>query len=151
MWELDHREGWGPKNWCFELLCWRRLLRVPWTARKPYQSILNIHWKDWCWSSNTLATWCKKPTLRKNPDGGKDWRQEEKGTMDEMVEWHHRLSGHEFEQAPGDGEVQEAWHAAVHGVTKSQTQLSNWITWHFLLTNISHKGKYFCLLSTLVG
>ena len=45
--------------------------------------------------------------------------------MDEMVEWHHRLSGREFEQAPGDGEVQEAWHAAVHGVTKSQTQLSN--------------------------
>ena len=44
---------------------WRRLLRVPWTARKPNQSILNIHWKDWCWSSNTLATWCKKPTQKK--------------------------------------------------------------------------------------
>ena len=44
---------------------------------------------------------------------------------DEMVEWHHRLNGHGFEQAPGGGEGREAWHAAVHGVAKSQTQLSN--------------------------
>ena len=53
----------------FELWCWRRLLRVPWTARRSNQSILkkstlNIHWKDWClsWNSNTLPTWCKEPT-----------------------------------------------------------------------------------------
>ena len=46
-------------------------------------------------------------------------------TEDEMVGWHHRLYGHELEQALGDGEGREAWHAAVHGVTKSQTQLSN--------------------------
>ena len=49
-----------------------------------------------------------------------DWRQEEKGmTEDEMVGWHHWLNGHEFEQAPGDGEGQEAWPAAVH--TESET------------------------------
>ena len=53
----------------FELWCWRRLLKVPWTARRfnhPSwrKSVLNIHWKDWCWSwnSNTLATWCKELT-----------------------------------------------------------------------------------------
>ena len=53
----------------FELWCWRRLLRVPWTARSSNQSILkeispDIHWKDWCWSwnSNTWASWCKEPT-----------------------------------------------------------------------------------------
>ena len=60
----------------FELWCWRRLLRVPWTARQSNQSILkevnlNIHWKNWCWSwswsSNTLATWCKDPTHWKRP------------------------------------------------------------------------------------
>jgi len=53
LWELDHREGWK-LNWCFQLCCWRRLLRVPWTAKK---STPNIHWKDWCWSwsSDTLA------------------------------------------------------------------------------------------------
>ena len=59
----------------FELWCWRRLLRVPWTARRSNQSILrkstlNIHWKDWCWSwnSNILATWCKQPTHWKRSD-----------------------------------------------------------------------------------
>ena len=58
----------------FELWCWRRLSRVFWTARRSNQSIvkesvLNIHWKDWCWSwsSNTLATWCQVPTLWKRP------------------------------------------------------------------------------------
>ena len=57
----------------FELWCWRRLLRVPWTAGRSNQSILkrkstlNIHWKDWCWkkSSNTLATWCRVDSLKK--------------------------------------------------------------------------------------
>ena len=44
-------------------------------------------------------------------------------TEDDMVDWHHQFNGHEFEQAPGDGEVREAWRAAVHGVTKSWTQL----------------------------
>ena len=58
----------------FELWCWRRLLRVPWTARRSNQSILkeislNIHWKDWGWSwnSNTLVTWCEEPTHLKRP------------------------------------------------------------------------------------
>ena len=56
----------------FELWCWRRLLRVPWTARRSNQSILkkstlNFHWKDWCWSSNTLGTWCEKLTHQKRP------------------------------------------------------------------------------------
>ena len=78
----------------FELWCWRRLLRVPWTARRSNQSILkdsalNIHWKDWCWSwnSNTLASWL----IGKDPDAGKDWRQEKGTTEDEMAGWHHWL------------------------------------------------------------
>ena len=63
----------------------------------------------------------------KDSDAGKDWRQKEKGmTEDEMVGWHHWLDGHEFEQAAGAGDGQEAWHAAVHGITKSRMQLSNW-------------------------
>ena len=66
-----------------------------------WESTLNIHWKDWCWSwnSNTLASWCEELTLEKNPDAGKDWRQEEKGaTEDEMFGWHHWFNGHDFEQ-----------------------------------------------------
>ena len=75
IWELDHKEDWAPKNWCFwivVLLCCRRLLRVPWTARRSIQSILrkstlNTHWKDWSWSwsSNTLTTWCEEWSLEK--------------------------------------------------------------------------------------
>ena len=62
-----------------------------------------------------------------DPDAGKDWRQEQKGTTeDEMVGWHHRLDGHEFAQAPGVVMDREAWRAAVHGVAKSRTQLSDW-------------------------
>ena len=66
-WTIKKAELWRTDT--FELWCWRRLLRVPWTARRSNQSILkkwvlNIHWKDWCWSwnSNTLATWCEELT-----------------------------------------------------------------------------------------
>ena len=77
----------------FELGCWWRLLRVPWTARRSYQwilkkSVLNIHWKDWSWSwnSKTLANWWKNWLICKDPEAGKDWRQEGKGTT-EAWEW----------------------------------------------------------------
>ena len=64
--------------------------------------------------------------IGKDPDAGRDWGQEEKGTTeDEMVGWDHRLDGHEFEQALRAGYGREAWHEALHGVAKSQTQLSN--------------------------
>ena len=82
-----------PRVDAFKLYCWRRLLKVSWTARRSNQSILrrsvlNIHWKDWCWSwnSNTLSSDAKNWLIGKDPDAGKDWRQEEKGTTeDEMV------------------------------------------------------------------
>ena len=66
----------------------------------------------------------------KDPDAGKDWRLEEKGTIeDEMAGWHHRLNGHEFEWTPGTGEFLDACHAAVHGVTMSWTRETklNWL------------------------
>ena len=59
----------------FKLWCWRSLLRVLWTARRSNQSITpNIHWEDWCWSSNTLATWCKEQTHWKRPWCWERWR-----------------------------------------------------------------------------
>ena len=71
IWELDHKEGWAPKNWCFPIVV---LERVPWTARRSNQSswkklTLNIHWEDWCWgwSSNTLATCWEELTHWKSP------------------------------------------------------------------------------------
>ena len=98
------------------------------SSQSERKSTLNIHWKYlcWSWSSNTLATGCKEPTIGKDPDAGKDWGQEENGMAeDEMVEWHHRLNGHEFEQTQGDSERQGN---LVHGVAKSQIQLSDWTT-----------------------
>ena len=71
--------------------------------------------------------------IGEDPDAGEIWGQAEKGlTEDEMVEWHHRLNGHEFEQTPGDSEGQDTsgcmWCAAVHEAAKDQTQLSDWTT-----------------------
>ena len=106
-------EGWTIKKAehqridAFELWCWRRLLRVPWTARRSNQSVLNIHWKDWSWSFNTLATRCKKLTHLKRPWCWERLKAGGKGdTEDEMVGWHHWLYGHEFEHTLGVGDGQ---------------------------------------------
>ena len=96
----------------FELWCWRRLLRDPWTARRSNQSILKEISPEYSLEGLMLKLklqlWppdAKDWFFRKDHDTGKDGRQEEKGmTEDEMVEWHHWLSGHEFEQAPGVGD-----------------------------------------------
>ena len=92
----------------FELWCWRRLLRVPWTARRSNQSILKeLMLKLKLQSFGHLMQ--RADSLGKNPDAGKDWRQEETGmTENEMVGWHCRLNGCELEQAPGDGEGQRS-------------------------------------------
>ena len=79
------------------------------TSQSKGKSVLNIHCKDlcWSWSSNPLATWCENWLTEKDPDAGKDWRQEEKEmTEDEMVGCHHWFYGHKFEQAPGVGDGQ---------------------------------------------
>ena len=128
----------------FELRCWRRLLRVLWTARRSNWSILkemNIHWKDWCWNwnSNTLATWCEELTDLKRPWCWERLTAEEKGTTeDEMVGWHHQLNGQEFEQALESWWRREARCAAVHGVTKSRTWLSNWTEEYLIVFWFSH-------------
>ena len=111
-WTIKKAEHWRID--AFEPWCWRRFLRVPWAARRSNQSVLkesvlNVHWKEWCWSWSPKL-WppdAKDWVIRKDPDAGKDWRPEEKEmTEDEMVEWHHWFDGHEFEQAPGIGDGQ---------------------------------------------
>ena len=90
----------------FELWCWRRLLRVPWTARRSSQSILKEISSEYSFEGLLLKLklQCFGPPDAKNwliwkvPDAGKDWRWKEKGETEyEMIEWHHRLNGHEFE------------------------------------------------------
>ena len=95
----------------FELWCWRRLLRGPWAARRPNQSILREISPGCSLEGQMLKLKLQYfghlRLIGRDPDAGKDWRQEEKGmTEDEMVGWHHRLDGREFEQAPGVGEGQ---------------------------------------------
>ena len=95
----------------FELWCWRRLLRVPWTARRSKQSI-----QSWVFTGGTEVEaetpilWppdVKSWLIGKDPDAGKDWGQWEKGTTeDEMAGWHHRLDGHGFGWTPGVGDEQ---------------------------------------------
>ena len=107
-WTVKKAECWRID--AFELWCWRRLLRAPWTARWSNWAILKEinprylleglmlklkfqYFDHLMWRTNSFG---------KDPDAGKDWSQEEKGmTEDEMVGWHHRLNGHEFEQALG--------------------------------------------------
>ena len=118
----------------FELWCWRRLLRVPWTARRSNQSILKeispgcsleglmLKLKLILWPPHV-----KSRLIGKDPDAGKDWGQEKKGTTeDEMVGWHHWLDGHGLGRLQELVMDREAWRAAIHGVSKSRTWLSDW-------------------------
>ena len=110
MWELDCEESWVPKYWCFWTGCWRRLLKVPWTARRSNQSILGgdqswVHFGRTDAKAETPVLWplhAKSGLIGKDSDAGRDWGQEEKGmTEDEMPGWHHRLDGGESEWTPG--------------------------------------------------
>ena len=72
MWELDHKEGWMPKNWCFWTVVLEKTPESPWTARRSNQSILKeispeYSLKDWGWSSSILAIWCEELTHWKRP------------------------------------------------------------------------------------
>ena len=98
----------------FELWCWRRLLRVPWTARRSNQSISKGD-QSWVFfgrndaKAETPVLWpphAKSWLIGKDSDAGRDWGQEKGTTEDEMAGWHHRLDGHESEWAPGDGDGQ---------------------------------------------
>ena len=103
-WTVKKAERWRID--AFEVWCWRRLLRVPWTTRR---SVLGVHWRDWCWSwnSNTLATWCEELTHWKRL-----WCWEGSGAGGEGDDrgwdgwWHHRLNGCEFECTLGVGDGQ---------------------------------------------
>ena len=103
--------------YALNLWCWRRILRIPWTARRSNQSILKEINPQYSLEGLMLKLKLqyfgrlmrKSQLIWKDPDAGKDWRQEDKGmTEDEMVGWHHRLNGHEFQQTRGDGEGQES-------------------------------------------
>ena len=115
MWELDYKESWVPKNWCFWTVVLEKTLESPlnskesqWVHPQANQSWIFIGRTDA--EAETAILWppdMKNWLLGKDPDAGKDWRWEEKGrTEDEMVGWHHRFKGHEFEWTQGVGDGQ---------------------------------------------
>ena len=143
---LDYKESWVPKNWCFWTVVLEKTLESPLDCKE----IQPVHSKgDQSWifigradvEAATLILWppnAKSWLIWKDPDAGKDWRQEEKGmTEDEMAGWHHQLHGQSNSQSKLWELVmdREAWRTEVHGVTKSQTRLSDW-------TELYHIMKY---------
>ena len=118
----------------FKLWCWRRILRVSWTARRSKQSILKEISPEYSLGGLMLKLKLQyighlmrrtdsfeKPLMLGKIEG----RRKKGTTEDEMVGWHHWLNGHEFAQALGVG-VRESWNVAVHWVAKSWTRLINW-------------------------
>jgi len=133
MWELDYKEIWVLKNWCSWTVVLEKTLESPLDCKE----IQLVHLKgDQSWVIGRTDIEAEAPVLWppdakswliwKDPTG-KDWGYEEKGTTeDKMVGWHRRLNGHGFGWTLGVGDGQGGWHALVHGVAKSRTQLSNW-------------------------
>ena len=114
MWELDHKENWAPKNWCFWTVVLEKTLESPLNSKeikpvhpKGNQSLIFIGRTDAEAEASIIGHLMQRADSLEDPDAGKDWGQEEKGTTeDEMVGWHHQLNGHEFEWAPGVGDEQ---------------------------------------------
>ena len=104
MWKLDYKESWAPKYWCFWTVVSEKILDSPLDCKK-IQPVNPKGNQSWIFIGRTDAEtpilWppdAKNWLIWKDPDAGKDWRWEEKGTTeDEMVWWHHGLDGHEFE------------------------------------------------------
>ena len=139
-----------------ELMLWTVVLEKTLEGPLDCKEIQPIHSKEnWSWvfigrtdaEAETPILWpchVKSWLIGKDSDAGRDWGQEEKGmTEDEMAGWHHRLDRHEFEWTPGVGDGQEAWCAAIHGVSKCQTWLRDW-TEHDL------KGEYIKIIINLL-
>ena len=133
-WTVKKAECWRID--AFELWCWRRLLRVPWTARTSNQSI-----QSWVFfgrtdvEAETPVLWpphAKSWLIGKDSDAGKNWGQEEKGTTeDEMAGWHHQLDGHEFEWTPGDGDGQGGL-ACCNSRGHKESDMTEWLNWNEL-------------------
>ena len=136
---MDYKEGWVAKNWYFQNVVLEKALESPLDIKeiKPVNCKGN---QPWIFIGRTDGeaeapiTWppdAKSRLIGKYPNAGKDWGEDKGVKENETGVWHHWFNGHELGQTPGHSEEQRAWHAAVHGVTKSRKQLSNWATTNY--------------------
>ena len=159
MWELDYKESWAPKNWCFWTMVLEKTLESPLDCKE----IQPVHPKgnqSWIFTGRIDAEaeipilWppdVKSWLIWKDPDAGKEWRQEEKGTTeDEMVGWHHWIDGHGFGWTPGVGDGQGGLACCGSWVAKNWAWLSNWIEQGSTLCNWKKKvpinGAYLTIM-----
>ena len=137
MWELNHKESWAPKNWCFWTVVLEKTLESPLDCKeiKPVNPKENQSWifiRRTDTEVETPILWTPEVKNRltgKDSDPGKGWRQEEKGTTeDEMVGWHHWLYGHEFEQPLGVGDGQGSLVCCSPWGCK-ELDMTEWLNW----------------------
>ena len=130
MWELDYRESWAPKNWCFWTAVLEKTLEIQPVHPKGDQSWVFIGRTDV--KAETPILWpldTKNRLLGKDPDAGEDWRQEEKGmTEDDTVGWHYRFDEHEFDQALGVSDGQGGL-ACCSSWGHRELDTTEWLNW----------------------
>ena len=147
MWEVDHKESWAPKNWYFWTVVLKKILESS-VDCKEIQPVNPKGNQSWIFIGRTDAEaetpilWLpdvKSWLIWKDPDAGKDWGQEEKGTTeDEIVGWHHQLKGHGYKWTPGDGDGQGGLACCGSWGCKElyTTEQLNWIVWNVLVLGL---------------
>ena len=154
MWELEYKENWAPKNWCFWTVVLEKTLESPLDC-KEIQPVHHKGNQSWIFIGRTDAE-AETPVLwppdaknwltGKDPDAVKDWRREDKETTeDEMVGWYHRLVAHEFEQAPGvgDGQGSLACYSPWGHKESDMTGQLNWTDlWDYQVCDVQYFSEY---------
>ena len=154
MWELDHKESWVLKIWCFWTVVLKKTLENPLDCKK-IKPVNPKGSQSWIFIGRTdgeaeipivWPPFVKNWPLGKDPDAGKDCREEKGTTEDEMDGWHHWLDGHEFEQAPGVGDGQGSL-ACCSLWGRKELDVTEWLNWTELKTRKGFEVERWHLLS----